>query len=194
MTSGGNRNPANPETGGWMDRMRRRRFAPTAAFTHVRGTNPNGSRQVRAQCNSASRPNRPACDLEGDHRPWDRDGFILGVLDRQGVLGALFFGCRSNDSRRTVKTHPPQMCPVLVIMVNEQTSRWIRLDVLKPAQLQSRLRLCIDGRVHDLIDKREANGDEMRPPVECDRAQPSYPSFMHPLLGKQEVHALIFTD
>src|ERR1019366_3755919 len=53
MTSGGNRNPANPETGGWMDRMRRRRFTPTASFTHGRGTNPNGSRQVRAQCNSA---------------------------------------------------------------------------------------------------------------------------------------------
>src|ERR1035437_3486366 len=54
MTSGGNRNPANPETGGWMDRMRRRRFTPTASFTHGRGTNPNGSRQVRAQCNSAN--------------------------------------------------------------------------------------------------------------------------------------------
>jgi hypothetical protein len=36
-----------------MDRMRRRRFTPTASFTHGRGTNPNGSRQVRAQCNSA---------------------------------------------------------------------------------------------------------------------------------------------
>src|SRR5665811_340742 len=55
MTSGGYRNPANPETGGWMDRMRRRRFTPTASFTHGRGTNPNGSRQVRAQCNSAVR-------------------------------------------------------------------------------------------------------------------------------------------
>src|ERR1035437_549330 len=55
MTSGGNRNPANPETGGWMERMRRRRFPPTASFTHGRGTNPNGSRQVRAQCNSASK-------------------------------------------------------------------------------------------------------------------------------------------
>src|SRR5450759_3282572 len=54
MTSGGNRNPANPETEGWMDRMRRRRFTPTASFTHGRGTNPNGSGQVRAQCNSAA--------------------------------------------------------------------------------------------------------------------------------------------
>ena len=34
--------------------MRRRCFTPTASFTHGRGTNPNGSRQVRAQCNSAS--------------------------------------------------------------------------------------------------------------------------------------------
>src|ERR1035437_8049980 len=58
MTSGGNRNPANPETGGWMDRMRRRRFTPKASFTHGRGTNPNGSRQVRAQCNSALRSQR----------------------------------------------------------------------------------------------------------------------------------------
>ena len=57
MTSGGNRNPANPETGDWMDRTRRRRFTPTASFTHGRGTNPNGSRQVRAQCNSAPRAN-----------------------------------------------------------------------------------------------------------------------------------------
>ena len=33
MTSGGNRNPANPETGGWMGRMRRQRFIPTASFS-----------------------------------------------------------------------------------------------------------------------------------------------------------------
>src|ERR1035437_4575491 len=59
MTSGGNRSPANPETGGWMDRMRRRRFTPTASFTHGRGTNPNGSRQVRAQCNSARTSESP---------------------------------------------------------------------------------------------------------------------------------------
>jgi adenylosuccinate synthase len=36
--------------------MRRRRFTPAASFTHGRGTNPNGSRQVRAQCNSAIDP------------------------------------------------------------------------------------------------------------------------------------------
>src|SRR5665213_4149377 len=55
MTSGGNRNPANPETGGWMGRMRRRRFVPTAWFSHSPGTNPTASMHGRGQCNRADK-------------------------------------------------------------------------------------------------------------------------------------------
>jgi hypothetical protein len=53
MTSGGNRNPANPEAGGWPGRIRWRRFTSAASFNYGPGMMPNGSRHVRAQRNSA---------------------------------------------------------------------------------------------------------------------------------------------
>src|SRR5665213_2687521 len=40
MTSDGNRNPANAETGDWMGRLRGRRFTPTASPVNGPGTSP----------------------------------------------------------------------------------------------------------------------------------------------------------
>src|SRR5665213_1070162 len=53
MTSGGNLNPANADLGGWMGRMRRKSFMPTAPSMSGLGTSPKATRPGRAQCNSA---------------------------------------------------------------------------------------------------------------------------------------------
>jgi hypothetical protein len=53
MTSGGNLNPANADLGGWMGRMRRKSFMPTASSMSGLGTSPKATRPGCAQCNSA---------------------------------------------------------------------------------------------------------------------------------------------
>jgi hypothetical protein len=46
MTSGGNLKPAQADLGGWMGRMNRRCFIPTASSTNGLGTNPTASRRI----------------------------------------------------------------------------------------------------------------------------------------------------
>src|SRR5579862_2214948 len=87
------------------------------------------------------RPNHPRRDLEGDYRPGNGDILVLWVLGCQGGFSAIYFGCRSNDSGGPIEAYPPQVRPVLVIVINKQTGRWILPDVLKPTEIQGRLRL-----------------------------------------------------
>src|SRR5665647_2188531 len=99
MTSGGNRNPANPEAGGWMDRMRRRRFTPTASLTlsyrfhclhHLPspfGLSPHAA--TRAVTYASPMPDVVALDLRAGQgfvdalrRTWDAGDAVLPVDPR----------------------------------------------------------------------------------------------------------------
>ncbi len=80
-------------------------------------------------------PSHPRSDLDGDDRSRNRDVTVLGVLGHEGALRTLCFGWRISDSRFPIHSHPPQKGPILVIVVDQQTSRRSRPDVLQPTKI-----------------------------------------------------------
>src|SRR5581483_3197778 len=113
-------------------------------------------------------------DVDGHDRTGRGSGPVLGVLgtehgDRRTVLGPL-----DEDPRCTVEADPPQLRPVVLVVVDEQAHRRVDGDVLQPAQRRRPLGFVVDHGVGDVAVDGEAARHEMRPPVGVHGRQPGH--------------------
>ena len=84
-------------------------------------------------CNHPSRirPARPTVHAESDHRPPRRISLVLRILRHQQLHRRRRLGQHPRDP---VDPHPPQMRPVLVVLVDEHRHPRVRRDVPQPLQ------------------------------------------------------------
>src|SRR5215472_3298987 len=95
------------------------------------------------------------------------------------------------DRCDAISPHPPQLIPVVGIVIDEQADARILLYVSEPAQVESRLRLVIDADddpVRAVESKRARHNVRLAADIRC--GQPKYRSSHEPVasLGDFQAH------
>jgi hypothetical protein len=66
----------------------------------------------------------------GNHGTRDGDVSVLGVLAPEQRLGSLVFLSVVDNAAAAIGADPPQLRPVVVIVVDEHRNRWVPTQVL----------------------------------------------------------------
>src|SRR3984893_11704839 len=119
-------------------------------------------------------PGRPALHNDGDDGPVERNSLVLKVfLAKQGVAGGHLLAAVV-DRRYPVGAHPPQLRPIVVVVVDEHAHLRVGLDVGQPAKTLCGLTFGVDGGVHHVVVDREDDRDQVRCAVGPDRGKHRY--------------------
>ena len=101
--------------------------------------------------------------------PLRRPLAVLRVLRAQELERALV---ALDDAGPAAQPHPPELRPVVVVVVDDDLDARVALDVGEAREPPRPLRLLVDGRVERVAVEREADGDDARRAVRPDRRQP----------------------
>ena len=148
-----------------------------------------------ARVRSIVRPALPPIGGDHHHRSGRRVGAVLPVLRLQRGNGALaFFVIRTGRGRvehprRTVDAYPPELAPVVCVVVDEQRDRSSGPDVREALERERRLGLAVDRRVDGVADEREATRHQMWTSVGPDRRQSGHPRPTEPGAHLCRIHA-----
>lgn len=142
-----------------------RRWSPTSAVADVSVTGGCGLRPARPEPRlprrSASSDDEPSIRSQCLLRTWRPAGPLLDLDDDQRSSRSVFAVRRilhherlegAGERRRlfraggAVCANPPQLVPVVVVLIEQHTDGWVHLDIAQPLQRSCRLRLVIDGR------------------------------------------------
>ena len=96
----------------------------------------------------------------------------IGCVDRTAVV---------DDAGPAVHPHPPELVPVVVVVIGEERDPRVLPDVAEPLQLHRRLRLVVDRDVDQVVIDRERDRHQIRLPVGPGRRQPRHPCGGQPL-------------
>ena len=80
-----------------------------------------------------------------------------------------------DDARPAVDADPPELVPVVGVVVGQQRDPGVLPDVAEALQLRRRLRLVIDGDVDQVVIDGERDRHQIRLPVRARRRQPGHP-------------------
>ena len=92
------------------------------------------------------------------------------------------------DCGNTVGADPPQLRPVIGVVVDQQAHLRVPLDVGEPAQPLGCLGFGVDGCIDDVVVQREHHRHQMRPAVEGGGGQPGYRCVREAGLGVEFDH------
>ena len=84
-------------------------------------------------------------------------------------------GSMIDDIRVAVGAHPPQLRPVVVVVVGQQAAAGLVAQVGESLQALRSLRLLVDRRIHLVAVHSEHYGHGMRPTVRTNRDQAGDP-------------------
>ena len=124
-------------------------------------------------CPGSGRPPCPAADANGHDGARRCKPSVLGVPRHQ--LGKPV-GCliAAQDRGRTVGPHPPQLRPVVLVVVDQQRAPGFGRDVGQPLQPHSALRLGVDRGVNGVTDQGKDHRHEMWLTIGADRREPRH--------------------
>ena len=137
-------------------------------------------------------PSVPAAPLENvycKHRSaWGLASVPFVLLDEQpeSPLGLL---ARIEHPRASPKAHPPELAPVIFVVVDEDGHVRSLAGVRDAAKFERALRFRVDGRVKRLAIEDEDDRHEVRAPVRVGRREPGYLRGPHPLPHRFRLHA-----
>src|SRR3954469_2897764 len=123
------------------------------------------------------RPARPSIGPDRDHRSARWIGLVLRVFGHQQLNSRQLLVQHPRDA---IHPDPPQMRPVLVVLIHHYGDPLVGGDVPQPPQGGRRLRLLVDRdeqfvAVHDVRHRYD-----VRPQVGADSRQPPHPGSRHP--------------
>lgn len=98
---------------------------------------------------------------------------ILLVPLRQQVDCALGLSSVIHNAGRAVGAHPPQLAPVVLVMVRENGDRGIGRDVLQALKVRRPFCFCVDREVKGVSVYRENKRHDVRSSVIADRSKAS---------------------
>jgi len=134
------------------------------------------------------RPGPPVLDVERQHRPRWRGFHVLSVLGGEKAQSPFSLSALVEDPAPSVNPNPPQVGPVVLVMVDEERDGAIGPDVLEPTQIERRLGLGVDGRVHGAGMENEATRDDVRSTVGARRGQVPDPGVGQPSPSGVTIH------
>jgi len=110
--------------------------------------------------------------IDGEYRAVRWLGAILLVLRRQQLERVRTLVAAVENACAAAHTNPPELPPVLLVVVDEDRHVGTCARVLDPAKRARSLRLLVDRRVERVALDYEHDRDEMRPPVGIRCRQP----------------------
>lgn len=90
--------------------------------------------------------------------------------------------------RDTVDPDPPQLSPVIGVVIDQQAHLWVSFDIGQPSQPLGGLGLGVYSGVDDLVAKRKHHRHQVRRAVRGDGAQPGYRRMREAGLGVEVDH------
>src|SRR5437763_516153 len=86
---------------------------------------------------------------------------VLLVPADQQIYCALRFGLVAEYSRRAFDPHPPELAPVLLVMVEQHGDRRVGRDVAQALKVGRALGLCVDREIDALPFDRKGDRDDV---------------------------------
>lgn len=87
---------------------------------------------------------------------------VLGVLGREQVDRVNSLDGIGDDGGLAGGSNPPQVRPILLVVVEQELSGGVRLDVGQPLEKLSRFRLVVDRRIDQVTCDHEADRHQVR--------------------------------
>src|SRR3954449_7951539 len=112
-----------------------------------------GARPSRSY--AGSRPRAPRAHIERDDGAGRTVAAVLLVFGGEELEGGGELGTRRDDPRLGVHPHPPELGPVVRVVVDDEGGDRVRLDVANPLEPCRRLRLRVDRGVEGVAARRE---------------------------------------
>lgn len=136
-----------------------------------------------------SRPPVPALDGDGDHGTRDGDVPVLGVLAFEQRLGSLVLLPVADNPATAIGANPPQLRPIVVIVVDEHCSRLVPTQVLEPLELERRLRLGVDAGIDRVPVENKAAWNDVGSPVRAHAGKMGHLGRRRSFSHHSELHA-----
>jgi hypothetical protein len=114
---------------------------------------------------------------------------VLGISVGQQVDGMLRFGRVIDEARGAVDADPPELPPVIFVVVNEDGYRGIGRDVPQALEVGGALGLGVDRKVKSFAVGREGDRDNVRPSIRRRRRQVGDLRPSQALLHFSELHS-----
>src|SRR6266850_2559922 len=102
---------------------------------------------------SRTRPASQPVDVYRDHRTLGSIRSILRVTVREEVGGMAGLFAVGDDTRRAVGSHPPELAPVVLVVVHENGDRGIGRDVFQSLEVRRDLWFGVDREVQSVAVK-----------------------------------------
>src|SRR5215211_1480244 len=137
----------------------------------------------------AGAPAAPPRNADHDRLPI-RPAFVVLVVaaGEQGHHAVVLVGAGLDDSREAIRPRPPELRPVILIVVGENADAWIGCDVGQAPQARGALGLVVHSTDDRITVDRERDRHQMRLTLRVDCGQPCHAGRRNERPGLGSVH------